>query len=242
MAKIPCVLGLDAFGLSLLALTRLGSRKVRFSVQLAGKTAIQLWHHAPKRRDVLLRQALEQQLMRLRRDFEGTEFISRGKNKASWTIDTCMPARRVVEVAAKRYVKHVALDTIEGRRQKRVRPTLGWFCVWGVVAIQIEGESHGFLDLEDRLVIVRAYNAEDAQHRLESHWRQYAEPYMNPEGALVRWQLVSVQDVFGLYDDAIDPNGTEVYSRLRKARLRPEHRWSPTSKTASLPRRRRGGR
>jgi hypothetical protein len=52
---------------------------------------------------------------------------------------------------------------------------------------------------------------------------------MNPEGALVRWQLMSVKDVFELYDDAISPNGTKVYSRLRKARFRREHRWVPTS-------------
>jgi hypothetical protein len=242
MAKPPRVFGLDAFGLSLPALTRLGSRKVRFSVQLAGKTVNQLWHHAPKRRDELLRQALAQQLVRLRRDFEGIEFISRGKNRASWTIDTCMPARLVGKVAAKPYVKEVTLDTIEGRRRKRVRPTLGWFCVWGVVAIQIEGQSDGFLDLEDRLVIVKAWSAEDAQHRLESSWRSYAEPYMNREGALVRWQLVSVQDVYGLFDDVISPRGTEVYSRLRKARLRPEHHWSPRSQDAPAPIRRRGGR
>jgi hypothetical protein len=82
MAKTPRVRGLDTFGLTLPALTRLGSRKVRFSIQLTGKTAFQLWHHAPKQRDVLLRQALARQLVRLRRDFEaispnGTEVYSR---------------------------------------------------------------------------------------------------------------------------------------------------------------------
>ena len=30
----------------------------------------------------------------------------------------------------------------------------GWFCVWGVVAIQIEGQGNGTVDLEDRLVLV----------------------------------------------------------------------------------------
>ena len=158
------------------------------------------------------------------------EFISRGKKKASWTIDTCMPARRVVEVAAKRYVESVTIDTIDGRRPKIAGPALCWFCVWGVVAIQIEGQSNGFLDLEDRLILVRAHSADDAKHRLESFLREYAEPYMNPEGYLVRWQLVSFQDVYHLYDDAISPHGTEVYSRLRKARFRPEHRWSPRTK------------
>lgn len=236
MAKSSYVSGLDAFGLSLAALTRLGSRQVQCAVQLIGKTAKQLWHHTPKQRDGILRHALARQLTRLRQDFDDTEFIPRSKNKPSW-IDACMPARQVAKVAAKPYVKSVTVDTIEGRRPKRVKPTPVWFCVWGVVAIQIEGRSDGFLDLEDRLVIVKARSAADAQRRLESEWRQYAEPYLNPEGALVRWQLVSIEDVFEMYDD-ISPDGTEVYSRLRKARLRPEHRWSPTSKDIPVPRQR----
>jgi hypothetical protein len=35
---------------------------------------------------------------------------------------------------------------------------------------------------------------------------------MNLHGALVRWQLVDVQDVYEIYDDTIDPRGTEVFA------------------------------
>ena len=30
----------------------------------------------------------------------------------------------------------------------------------------------------------------------------------------VRWQLISIRDVYALFDQAIDPRGTEVYSKL----------------------------
>lgn len=50
---------------------------------------------------------------------------------------------------------------------------------------------------------------------------------MNPGGYLVRWQLISLRDVFALFDEVLDPRGTEVYSKLRTVRMRPEYRWRP---------------
>ena len=124
------------------------------------------------------------------------------------------------------------IDTIEGRRPRVRRPSLAWFCVCGVVAIQIEGQIKGSLDLEDRLVLVKAIDADDAQRRLRRMWTRYAEPYMNPDGYLVRWQLISIRDVYALFDEGIDPHGTEVYSKRRTVRMRPEYRWRPKRRRA----------
>ena len=78
---------------------------------------------------------------------------------------------------------------------------------------------------------MKANDAADAQRRLQRMWTRYAEPYMNPDGYLVRWQLISIRDVYALFDEAIDPRGTEVYSKLRTVRLRPEYRWRPEKRT-----------
>jgi hypothetical protein len=106
---------------------------------------------------------------------------------------------------------------------------MGWFCVWGIVAIQVEGQRSGRMTVEDRFVLVKAFGVDDAVERLGPAWKQYAEPYLNPEGSLVRWQPVEIKDVFGLSDDTLSPEGTEVYSRLRSVRLKPEYRWRPGS-------------
>jgi hypothetical protein len=97
--------------------------------------------------------------------------------------------------------------------------------VWGSVAIQIENRTHGFLDVEDRLVLVKARTGEEAERLLLSKWREYAAPYLNSRGELVRWQLVEVLDVYELGEDKIDPRGTEVYSRLRPRRMKPLYVW-----------------
>jgi hypothetical protein len=200
---------------------------VHLSIQLTGETAARLRHLRPKQRDVVLRKTLATQLDRLRREYPAIEFVSRGRRKPSWTIDAVVPANRVVALASSRYVDHLMVDAIEGRRQRVRRSTCGWFCVWGVVAVQIERQVKGSVDLEDRLVLVKANSTDDAQRRLQRMWSTYAEPYMNPDGYLVRWQLISIRDVYALFDETIDQRGTEVYSQLRRVRMRPEYRWRP---------------
>jgi hypothetical protein len=226
MAKRQRVFGLDDYRLTVKALTRLGQRPVRLSIQLTGRTTASLLHVRPKQRDALLRETLTRQLSRLRRDFPTIDFVSRDTRKASWQIDAVVPAARVYDLARRRDVRDVWVNDIEGRRKRPRKMGLSWFCVWGVVAIQVEGNT-GSLNLEDRFVLVKARFAEDAQKRLERMWAGYAEPYLNPHGYLVRWQLIAIRGVYDLFEDTIDPRGTEVYSRLRRVRMRPEFLWRP---------------
>jgi len=227
MAKRPRIVGLDDFGLTPARLSRLGPRLVRVSIDLRGKPVASLWPLPPRQRDAALRETLARQLERLRRAFPEIEFVSRGKDKPSWTIDAAVPADRVVELADSRPVKSLMLETIEGRRKRVRQAGLSWFCVWGVVAIQIEERVKGSLPVEDRLVLVKANDCEDAKGRLQRMWSRYAEPSMNPDGYLVRWQLIGIRDVYELFDRAIASHGTEVYSRLRTVRMRPEYCWRP---------------
>ena len=208
---------------------------MRLSIQLAGQTTASLLHLPPKQRDQALRKTLSRQLHALRRRFPSIDFIPRGKGKASWTIDADMPASQIVSLAARREVKHVMLDTIEGRRRKPSKPSLGWFCVWSVLAVQIEDQVAGSVTLEDRLELVKANSAGDAKRCIERKSARYGAPYMNSEGYLVRWQLISIQDVYALLDQTIDPRGTEVYSRLRAVRMRPEYRWHPRKQRSRTP-------
>jgi len=92
MPKHPRIIGLDAFGLTRAALLRLGPRPVHLSIQLTGETVSKLWHLRPKQRHATLRDTLAKQLNHLRRDFPAVEFVSRGKDKPSWTIDAVVPA------------------------------------------------------------------------------------------------------------------------------------------------------
>ena len=119
------------------------------------------------------------------------------------------------------YVSHVPGH----RRRPRRREPLQWFCVRGRVAIQIEDETEGMQTVEDRFVLVRAASSHDAEQRLRRHWREYAEPYLNPHGHLVRWKLEAITDIYDTAEDHLDSAGVEVYSKLSRRRMKAQFVW-----------------
>ena len=176
MAQQVRIFGLDDYQLSPAALRRLGEQSVRFSVQLRGLKMPSLLPLRPKQRDVKLRAALKQQFKQLAQHFPEALLKSRDERRGSWTLDGTLPARKMWAFASRPEVQGLTIHSIDGRRRIARRPTLGWFCVWGVVAIQIEGRTQGKVDVEDRFVLVKAYDAKDARRRLRQEWSNYARP------------------------------------------------------------------
>jgi Domain of unknown function (DUF4288) len=223
------VRGLKDYRLTVAGLEKLGMRPVTFSVQLKGVPLHTLTPLSPRRRDARLRVTLKRQLASLTRQFPEAGLKSRDARKGSWTLDGSLPANRVRRLAERPEVSELCVSAIEGHSPSARSAKAGWFCVWGVVAIQVEGQRSGMMKVEDRLVLVKASGVEDAVNRLAPAWREYAEPYLNPDGYLVRWHLVEIKDVFALFDDSVSPEGTEVYSRLRTVKLKSEYQWRPHS-------------
>jgi len=224
-AKRILIEALDAWGLTPAGLRRLGDRRVDVSVDLAAGTVSSLVRLTPRKRLERVRAALAAQSDDLRRAFPDAGLRRNGED--SYTLEGALPARRLCELAARREVKDLCIHGIEGLRRKEPAPEMRWFCVWGIVAIQVEGVSRGPATVEDRLVLVKAWDEEDAERGLKAEWAAYAAPYLNVRGELVRWKLIEIQGVHRLLDKEIDPRGTEVYSRLRSERMRAMHRWYP---------------
>jgi len=223
MIKNTQFVGLDNFGLTPARLSRLGAREVVFSVNLKGRSQLALLRYTPGERQRRLRLALDSQQRRLLRYFPSAGLRSGGK--LGWTLDGRLPANRLRALAGRPEVHFLHITSIEGLRETRQAPRESWFCVRGKVAIQIEGLTRGRVDIEDRFVLVRAIGPRDAQRRLGREWGTYATPYLNMHGYGVRWKLVSIEDVYDLNQDDIDPRGTEVYSRIRSEQMKPEYRW-----------------
>lgn len=217
--------GLHDYRLTAAGLEGLGARTVTFSIQLKGVPLSALMSLSPGERDARLRATLKRQLARLTRDFPEANLNSRNPKRGSWTLDGVLPARKIRELARQPEVAELWVSAINGRSKRAHPAKKRWFCVWGLVAIQVERQRSGMMQVEDRLVIVRALSPDDAVERLGPTWNKYAEPYLNPAGYLVRWQFVEIKDVFGLFDDQLSPKGTEVYSRLRTVRVKPEYEW-----------------
>ncbi len=190
---------------------------------------------APHERQARIAKFLARGLKSLEKHCSGCQLEVQGDNGEAWTIVVRVPAKSVAELSKLPNVGSVWVRKIQGlRRRRQSTAQLEWFAVWGRVAIQVEGQVSGYQTVEDRVLLVKASSERDAKRRLVKEWKSYAEPYLNSEGYMVRWLLEEVLDVYALMDEEIDENGTEVYSRLRNRRMRPEYQWHPRGDKADV--------
>ena len=220
--------GLGPYRLKPGDLRRLGDRRVEISISLRVPDFKPLFPLPPQERKTWLLEFLTQALEQVRSRWPGTTIVPRGEN-LPWTSDSTIEARHLPAVPAVPELSGVFVEKIQGLRKKREPKQLSSFAVRGRVALQVEGQTEGLMSMEDRIVLVRAFDAEDAERRLQAEWESYGEPYLNPDGEMVRWHLVEIEDVYELAANEIDPRGTEVYSRLSRHRVRPELVWNPRS-------------
>ena len=224
------VTGLKDFGLTLRTLGQLGDRSVRVGVSFAwpGLTRAFVAMRPPERLAEMHRRKREA-LRRARSRWPTGDLRRVGSERSPHGFEVTLAARRVPELASERGYSFVDVRSVEGRirRGTRRRPNEEWYAVRGRVAIQVEGQRKGLQAVEDRIVLVKALDGDDAVARLKREWSDYARPYLNPRGERVRWQLESVVDVYSTNEVELDPRGVEVYSKLANRRIRSNNRWEP---------------
>ncbi len=97
------------------------------------------------------------------------------------------------------------------------------------VAIEIEGLEKGMQTFEERFVIVKAKSQDDAYQKMENQKKSYVKPYLNSDGRQVRWRIESFDDCYETGVDKLsefnNPEGVEVYSKLKSRKLTPERIW-----------------
>jgi hypothetical protein len=221
------LLGLDDFGLTLANLRRLrGEVGVRVNLH-SFRVTTALIRLPPSERHPYLRRQTSRWVSRLNAAYPGVRWRVIGESRGiPYALEGRIPAAQVAGLATQRGVDAVILTRVPGQRRRLVRAaSRSWFCVRALVAIQIEGQRSGLQTVEDRFMVVRATSRDDAERRLRRQWREYARPYINPLGELVRWQLEKVTDLYDVAEDQLDPNGAEVYSKLHNRRLRPSFVW-----------------
>jgi hypothetical protein len=224
--KTALLLGLDDYRLTIRDLRRLGETPVEISVSLRPPDFKPLFPLTPEERNERLREFLAGALDRVRSRWPGSEIVPRGDG-LPWTSDSVAAARDLPGLLRYPELSDIGVNKIQGVRRKRAPRRLSFYAVRARIALQVEGQTDGLMSVEDRIVLVRAFSAEDAERRLAPEWKSYAEPYLNPNGEMVRWHLEEIVDVYDLSTDEIDPRGTEVYSRLSRRRMRPDLEWHP---------------
>jgi Domain of unknown function (DUF4288) len=220
------VWGMEAFGLDLEGLRKLGDRTTHVQLHLdTYQVTPSILALRPRARTRLIAAKAARWIAAIRRRFPKRIFeIEPGTSMPAF-VEVTLAAREVQRLAAMKGIRSVRMKSVEGRRRARdPSPRPAWYCVRGLVVIEVEGQRRGMQAIEDRFVLVRASSPEEAKRRLHSEWRQYAQPYLNTDGEIVRWRLEEIKDIYETGETELNPAGVEVYSRLSSRRMKPPAR------------------
>jgi len=139
-----------------------------------------------------------------------------------------VPAKDVRRVFIRDEIECVRVLRIRGMRRKRAAAvkTQRWFAVKARFAVQIEGQTKGMQTYEERIVLVIARSFAEAERKAMREFRHYEAPSLTTTGHFWRSTFETILDTCDVYEDAIDPNGTEVFSELKQRRMKPGYEWN----------------
>ena len=232
-AKQPLIFGLDEFGLSVAKLTSLASVEIKVHVYLRHIDEKSLFKFKPSERMEKMKLHYELLLARVRTNWVDGPLEINSTRRQPRGFSASIESRHVSRLLRMPEIGSIWLDKIPGRKRSTLRPKERWFAVQARFGIQVEGQTTGLQSYEDRIVIVRAINLEDAEKKVQPRFKQYATPYLNSRGFMVRWAYERILDVYEIIDEKIDTPGTEIFSVLARRRMKPEYRWSYRPKRES---------
>ncbi len=192
-------------------------------------TAVLAYAPAARRREIA--RILREELGALKRFLQDIPFERIGSAVRPGGAKVNLPLDQAGKLLQETFVGHIWVDAIEGLEKKEPEPEPEpvFWSIKARFAIQIEAEESGLQKYEDRIMLIRALDEEDARKKLLKAFESYAEPYLGATGRLVRWKFETFLDAYCTsvhsVDDFSGEAGVEVFSELRNRKLKPEHVW-----------------
>lgn len=152
-----------------------------------------------------------------------------GNKRRPTGVETTILIKDIERLAKNSFVESIFINSVKGGRKVERTEPARFFCIKMTVAIQIESIKKGIQTYEERYVLIKAKSSDEAYRKIERHKKKYEEPYLNPQGQLVRWKVESLDDCYVTdivtCDDFNDPEGAEVFSILKRRKLTKDRYW-----------------
>jgi hypothetical protein len=227
---MKAIANLAAWGLAENELPALTNEAVvRFSLAYPGYQAV-LAYPPAKRKNRLAAQ-LRAKYQALKAALPPGPFEKLGSHYRPAGIRRRLPLRQLPALLGLAAVEGIWVEEIEGLIP---RPPVADPKCWSIkarFAVQIEHETTGLQLVEERILLIAAFDEEEARQKLQPTFAGYAEPYLNSDGYLVRWQFEAFLDAYevaaGPLAGLLGPEGLEVFSQTSHRRLTPERAWHP---------------
>jgi len=224
---------LEDFGLTISQFLKI-KKKVSVKINLRYPKYDKFYVYSPVDRRKKINEVLKKEYDSLVKILPNIKFKKNVIKKGIRSIEIELLASSVKLFENRKFIESIWIDKIQGLRKKKKKREKLWYAVRANFSIQIEGFKGGLQQYEDRIIVVKAYNHEDAEKVAEKEFKEYCDnPYLNTDLRMVRWHYEKITDVYemlSVYKDKFNQSGTEVYSKFRMRKLKPEYEWHPIKK------------
>ncbi len=230
--RLHHILGGEEYGLEYVDdIEKLGERLIKLDVQLYPADEEQFFPLSPDERTQAIQTWVENVYEQIKKSvpLRKVKLKWRTKRRKLWGFECEILPADIRKLMQQPHIRFVWIISIEGMRPKKLRKSrkLEWYAVKARFICQVEGQIKGSLMYEDRILLLKAYDFEDAEKRAQKEFEEYSHTYLNSDHEMVRWQFEEVLGVYHTFIDKIDPAGMEVYSEYGRRRMRPEYEWHP---------------
>jgi len=152
-----------------------------------------------------------------------------GTDKRPRGITTTLSLKSLREIDWSNIVSGISIHSIThaNKLPDKSEPVEKFYCVRMTVVIYVEGIASKKHDAEERFVLVKAKSFDEAYEKAELQGKNYGDPYINPYGRLVKWQIESFDDCFDTDITSFeDLESGEVYSKLKKIKSKSIKVWN----------------
>lgn len=240
MGKKLSIYNLDDYGLTYEKFLKL-KNIVRVDIQLKYPKQESFFPYKPEDRRIKINEFLKQEHERLVKILPHEKYKTIKVAKGHRAVEIEILPIEIKKFEHKSFIDSVWIREIKGLN-KKAKKTINkkqksWHNVNAIFTIQIEGTKGGLQRYEERMLLVKAYNYEDAEKVAKKEFKEYGEyKYLNENMQIVRWYFDKIVDIYevDIYDDKPDPKGTEIYSKLRWRKSIPENEWHPIKKYKNI--------
>ncbi len=217
------------FSLTEKDLARLGKSRVGVHVYLKRMSYKTLYKLAPETRLQVIDRWYSELYAKVVRALPKKSYARLGTEKRPLGLELTLPATEIGKWLKRPEVESVWVATIDGREKNYPEINLRFFTVFARYVIQVENQVTGMQDYEDRMVLILAKNFKDAERKFKQDNAGSDEPYINPDGKLIRWKLERIIDVYDTGADTMTDR-LEVFSMISERKLEPGQAWCPQTK------------
>ncbi|MDO7886343.1 DUF4288 domain-containing protein [Hymenobacter cheonanensis] len=221
---------LQAWGLTERELSRLANQAVvRFTLAYPDSQTVLAYPPAERRRQISAR--LRAKYQALKAALPPGPFEKLGSHHRPAGMRRRLPVEQLPALLALAAVEGIWVEEIEGLAPRASATEPKCWSIKARFAVQIEHATTGRQLVEERILLIAARNEEEARQKLRPTFVRYAEPYLNSDGQLVRWQFEAFLDAYeveaGPLAGLLAAEGLEVFSETKSRRLKSEFAWLP---------------